>query len=682
MLAKEAGSTSGKYRTARVEIARGPMLAVTETGVRKISAMVATQLLKSTLIENIVGFHMDLDPCPMLIVQPKDAAALQFSKERIAPFIKATPALKGLVGSSKTRDAGDTLDYKAFPGGFLGIVGAGSPDNLARRPIRIVLYDEVDKYLPLKEGKPTDIGDERLATFESNSLSVRVCSPTITGESEIEASYVQSDQRRASVACPDCGHRQFLDFFKHVHWDKGKDGKTHRPETARIYCEACSVGWSEGQRLRALNTIRWHQTRAFECCGILQRPLDAYATAWSTNGIADPVDKVWRWSHSNRHAVYRAKCRECGTDAVSNEHAGFQASKLYSPWQNDSPARIAGKWLAAVDEDGKLTFYNTQLALTYKKHVGKALSADMLLDRRETWAAEVPDGVAVLSAGIDVQDYRVELEIVGWGRDEESWSIAYEVIDGEFNDLRVQAKLDEILQQKRYRADGRPFVVTAGCIDSGGHHTQAVYDFAKARLGRGIWAIKGESARTGQRNPVWPTKRPTSRSKKTFRPVILGVNAAKDQIRSYLNRERPGPGYMHFTTERDSNYFAQITAETSETKFYGAKGKGGKSYQVWVLPDGRANEAIDCRVYAYAALHGMMHMGFKLNREAEKVGAIATEPPPDEADQPDDDQHDPATLPEPPPPPPAAPPAGPTVSIATAPVARKSLSSMLAGGRR
>ncbi|WP_339472607.1 phage terminase large subunit family protein, partial [Pseudomonas sp. EL_65y_Pfl1_R83] len=105
-LAKEAGSTSGQYRTGRVEIARGPMLAVTEPGVRKLTAVVATQLLKSTLIENIVGFHMDLDPCPMLIVQPKDSAALQFSKERIAPFIKATPALRGLI-SSKTRNAGD-----------------------------------------------------------------------------------------------------------------------------------------------------------------------------------------------------------------------------------------------------------------------------------------------------------------------------------------------------------------------------------------------------------------------------------------------------------------------------------------------------------------------------------------------------------------------------------------------
>lgn len=591
------------------------MLAVTEPGVRKLSAQVATQLLKSTLIENIVGFHVHLDPCPMLIVQPKDAAANQFSKERIAPFIKATPVLKGLIGTTKTRDAGDTIDYKAFPGGFLGIVGAGSPDNLARRPIRILLCDEVDKYLPIKEGNPVTIAEERLATFESNSLSVCVCSPTITGESKIEVRYQQSDQRRASVACPECHHRQFLDFFKHVHWDKSADGGTHNPASARIYCEACGVGWSEGQRLRALQSIRWHQTRTFECCGELQKPLDDYAAAWAEDD-AGAVDRIWDWWAGPRWAVYRAKCQCCGTWAVDNEHAGFQASKLYSPWQNDSPARIAAKWLEAIDEDGKLSFYNTQLALTYRKNMSRALDGDSLLARREVWAAEVPDGVAVLTAGVDVQDYRVELEIVGWGRDEESWSITYEVIDGEFNHPSVQARLDELLLRKWFRADGRPFVVMGGCVDTGGHHTDAVYDFAKARLGRFIWGIKGESARTGQRNPIWPTKRPTSRTKKSYRPIIIGVNAGKDTIRSYLHREKPGAGYMHFTTDRDVNYFAQLTAEQIEIKEV-----GGQKYRVWVLPGGKANEAIDCRVYSYAALHGLMHIGLRLNREADKVGA-------------------------------------------------------------
>jgi len=659
-----AGSTAGQWRTSDVEIARGPMLAVTEPGVHIISAMVATQLLKTSLIENVFGYHADLDPAPMMIVQPKDDAAEQFSKERIGPFINATPALRKIIGSGKSRNSEETIDYKAFPGGFLALVGAGSADNLARRPLRIIMYDEIDKYPLTREGLAMDIGDERLASF-ANWLSIRVCSPTVKGESNIEKSYLDSDQRRASVACPHCGHRQFLDFFDHVHWDKTEDGQ-HKTDTAAIHCEACSVGWTEAERRRALNTIRWHQTRPFDCCGEKQIPLDAYASTWR-NGRRDPVDQVWDWWASNRHAVYRAKCVHCGTWAVPNEHAGFQASKLYSPWDRDRPAMIAKKWIKAQGDEDKLQpWWNTQAALPYKRNVGAEISLDALAARCEIWEAEVPDGVAVMTTGIDVQDYRVEIENVGWGRNEESWSIDYHVIDGEISDPEVQAQIDAYLARVWFRADGRPFTTRAVCIDSGGHHTDAVYNFAKARLGRKVWAIKGESARTGHTNPVWPIKRPSSRSKKSFRPIIIGVNAAKDFVHAALRKTKPGPGYMHFNVQTDVNRFAQLTAEQIEWT-----GHGSLRRRKWVPKPGRANEALDCRVYAYAALHGLMHMGLKLNRLADDVGAVITpgtagaqmpeaddQGPPPSAPQPPDPSSPAPTRPPPPPPlpPPAAPP--------------------------
>ncbi|MBV8973092.1 MAG: phage terminase large subunit family protein [Sphingomonadaceae bacterium] len=554
----------------------------------------------------------------MLLVQPKEDAAEQFSKERIGPLIKATPALRALIGTAKTRSADETLTYKSFPGGFLALVGAGSPDNLARRPVRVVAYDETDKYPITREGDPIDLGDERLATF-ANWLSLRACSPTIAEESRIAASHDAGDQRRASIACPDCGHRMFPDFFDHVEWEGGKDGEPHRPETARIYCEACGSGWSEGQRLRALATIQWHQTRPFDHCGERQQPLEAYKAAWSAAAV-DPVGAVWDWWSGPRHAVHRAKCAHCGEWAVPNEHASFQAGKLYSPWPRDTPDRIARKWLAAQDdEDKKQAWWNTQAGWPYRRHQGRELKVETLASRGEVWPADVPDGVAVLTAGIDVQDYRIEIEIVGWGRNEESWSIDYEVIDGEFDQPATQAALDAYLMRVRKRADGRGFEVAAACIDSGGHHTEAVYQFAKARLGRRVWAIKGESARTGQRNPVWPVKRPQARSKKSFRPVIIGVNAAKDFIRTALGRERLGPNYMHFPASRDIGYFQQLTAERSITKVV-----SGRKFRVWELPPGRANEALDCRVYAYAALAGLLHMGLKLNKRAGEVGAAET----------------------------------------------------------
>jgi phage terminase large subunit GpA-like protein len=616
-LAKEAGSTSGNWSTSTVEVARGPMLAVTEPGVHVLTTMVSTQLLKTALLENIFGYFAHLDPCPVLLLQPKEEAAQQFSKERISPMLRVTPALRKLVGTSKTRNADETLLFKSFPGGFLAMAGAGSPDNLARRPIRVLLADEVDKYPVTREGDPIALAEERTATFGLNWLSVRACSPTVEDESRIAKSYAESDQRKASVSCPHCGHRTFLDFFKHVHWDKEKDAAgnvlRHLPKTARIYCEACGAEWSEGDRLNALQTVRWHQMRPFDHCGHRHVPADLYDAAWRDGEGA--VEKVWDWWTSPRHAVYRARCPDCGEWAVDNEHAGFQASKLYSPWQKDKPSDIAAKWLAAKgDPDKEQAWWNTQMGLPHRPHSGKEIHLDALLARRELWAAAIPEGVSVVTVGADVQDYRVEIETVGWGRDEENWSIDYHVIDGEFSEPATQAAVDAYLKKIWRRADGRGFEVLASCIDSGGHHTQAVYDFCKARIGRRVWAIKGESARTGQRNPVWPTKRPSSRTKKTYRPVILGVNAAKDTIRARLALDRPGPGYNHFPADRDIGYFAQLIAERSVVKV-----TSGIRYRVWELPPGKANEAADCRVYAYAALCGLIHFGLQLNKRADMV---------------------------------------------------------------
>ncbi|MCT8345433.1 MULTISPECIES: phage terminase large subunit family protein [Photorhabdus] len=616
-LAKEAGSTSGNWETGTVEIARGPMLAATESGVHIITVMCCTQLMKTALLENLFGYFAHLDPCPILLLQPKEDAAEQFSKERITPLVRVTPILRKLVGGNKQKNSKETLLYKSFTGGFLALAGAGSPDNLARRPIRVLLADEVDKYPITREGDPITLAEERTATFGLNWLSVRACSPTVEDESRIAASYEDSDQRRASVACPHCEHRQFLDFFKHVHWPK--EGDKHITRSAMIHCESCGAGWSEGERLRALKTIRWHQTKPFDCCGSRHAPLTAYEQAWRNQDDADSINQVWEWSCSERHAVYRAICPECGKQGIDNIHAGYQASKLFSPWQKDKPSDIAEKYLRAKgDPDKELAWWNTQMGLPHRPNYGKKLPVDVLLSRREVFGAEVPDDIAVLTAGIDTQNDRLEIEVVGWGKDEESWSIAYDVIEGDLETAEPWLRLDAYLTQIWRRADGRGFTIMAACMDSGGSHTQKVYEFAKERLGRRVWAIKGESAQMGRRSPIWPTKKPTPRTKSSFRPIIIGVNSAKDSVRSRLHIEKPGPGYMHFSTDRDLGYFTQLTAERLVMKE-----SAGQRYSVWELPSGRANEALDCRVYAYAALCGLFHIGLKLNK---LVTIIATDP--------------------------------------------------------
>jgi phage terminase large subunit GpA-like protein len=621
-LAKGFGATSGRWDTASFEIARGPMLAVTEPGVHVISAMTCTQLLKTELLLNIAGYFAHTDPCPILLLQPKDDAAEQFSKERLQPTIASTPVLRQLVGTTKTRASEETLTYKAFPGGFLALAGAGSPDNLARRPIRVLLADEVDKYPVTREGDPIMLAEERTAQFGLNWLSVRACSPTVEDESRIAACFEESDQRRASLECPHCSHRLFLDFFKHVEWHKDEKGR-HRPETARICCEACGTAWSEGERLRALATIRWHQTKPFECCGARHAPIEQYAAARRDPAVHQPVDVVWDWwfdKDEGRYAVYRAKCPDCGKWGVDNRHAGFQASKLFSPSQKDKPSDIAAKWLRAKgDPDKELAWWNTQMGLPHRPVAGRAVAVESLLARREVWSAPVHASVAVVTVGIDVQDYRVEIETVGWGADEESWSLDYTVIDGEFSEPATRDAVDAHLKKIWRKANGQGLEVMATCIDSGGHHTQHVYNFSKARLGRRIWAIKGASERDGQRNPVWPTKKPNRRQKATFRPVVIGGNAARDTIRARLALDPPPPGgacpgYSHFPVDRDVGYFEQLLADRLVLKE-----AGGRRYRVWETPAGRANEASDCRVYAYAALCGLVHMGLQLNRRVQQL---------------------------------------------------------------
>jgi phage terminase large subunit GpA-like protein len=579
-----SGAVGGQWQTSRVEVARGPMLAQTEPGVRIITLMVATQLLKTEVLLNTIGRIAHTDPSPVLMVLPKEAAAEAFSKERLVPMIEATPVLKELMGDRRTRRSGSSILFKRFPGGFLALAGAGSPTNLSMRPVRVTLLDEIDKYEANKEGDPVLLAEERSSTFTTRRLSIRACSPTDAETSRIDRSYRESDQRRAFVPCPHCGHSQDLDFFRHVHWEK-RDGR-HWPETAHIGCEQCGRAWTEAERLTALQSIQWRQTRPFECCGEAQDP--RRTRQWDCSGFA--------------------LCSQCGKRAVPNQHAGFTASKLYSPWL--VIADLARTWIEVKDDpEAKQTFYNTQLAEAYRVDALKEASQETLLRRREQWDG-VPDTVLVITAGVDVQpggtasEGRLEVEVVGWGLGEESWSLAHEVFTGDPAKGEVWRELDEFLLEPLQRADGRSMAIRACCIDSGGHNTQEVYAFARARVGRNVWAIKGASDRQ-QWSVIWPA---SQRSKDGhyragYRPIIIGVNAAKEATRQRLLIAEPGPGYCHFPVGRSAAWFEQLTAERLVVER-----KAGSMIRRWVLPKHRAAEALDCRIYAYAALWGLYHV--------------------------------------------------------------------------
>ncbi|MBR8221294.1 phage terminase large subunit family protein [Burkholderia ambifaria] len=573
MLSRETSAQTGRFRAFGYQ--RGMLDAVTDPSVEKISVMKSARVGYTKLMDHAVGYFIHQDPSPILVVQPRVEDAESYSKTEIAPMLRDTPVLAAIAGDQKSKNSDQTILAKTFRNGSsLTLVGANSPAGFRRITSRVVMFDEVDAY-PVdgagNEGDQIALGTKRSETFWNRKI-VLGSTPTVKGYSRIEKSWEESDQRRYWVPCPHCGEFQVLEWGGQdtphgMKWDKDETGNGI-PESTYYVCQHNGCIVYEVDKADMIAAGEWRASKPF------------------------------------------------------NGHAGFHIWAGYSLFPNASWSNLVAEWLRVKDDPlARQTFINLVLGEPYEDRGERALNEAKLASRTEVWAAEVPDGVAVITAAGDVQDDRVEIEIVGWGRNEERWSIDHAVFEGDPDSDELWNRVDAYLMRIWLRADGRPYEVMAACIDSGGHHTQKVYEFCKARIGRRIWAIKGESARGGARSPVWPTKKPTSRTKSSYRPVIIGVNAAKDVIRARLHIEEPGPGYMHFPADRDINYFAQLVSERSVKKMV-----NGQVFRVWELPPGRANEALDLAVYSYAALCGLMHFGLRLNQRADEVAAPPAEP--------------------------------------------------------
>lgn len=571
VLSKETSAQTGKFRSYAYQ--DGMMDAITDPTVTTVSVMKSARVGYTKILDHVIAYYLSYDPSPILMVQPRVEDAEDYSKTEIAPMLRDTPELANITPDLKAKATNQTILRKQFNNGSnLTMVGANSPGGFRRITCRIILFDEVDGYPSGGAGAEGDqiaLGTKRSETFWNRKI-VLGSTPTVKGISRIEKSYNESDQRKFYVPCPHCGEYQVLEWGGKdtpygIKWDKNKEGE-HLPETAFYACRHNGCVIEHNELAGMLKKGEWRATKPFK------------------------------------------------------GHAGFHIWSGYSLHANAAWKHLVSEWLRVKDDPlMRQTFINTTLGEPYEDAGDMALSEKRLAARCEIWPSDVPDGVAVLTAGIDTQDDRFEIEVVGWGRNEESWSIAFDVIEGDLETPEPWQRLDAYLQQIWRRADGRGYSIMAACHDSGGHHTQKVYEFAKERLGRRIWATKGESAKGGKRSPVWPVKKFTYRNRASFRPVILGVNAAKDAIRARLRLELEEgetscAGYMHFPVDRDINYFSQMLSESLVKKVV-----SGQTYRVWELRPGRANEALDCRVYAYSALCGLLHHGLRLNSTVDLI---------------------------------------------------------------
>lgn len=528
-LDSQSSSEPGRWVTSRAEYQRGIMDACSDPLVKEVVVMCGAQLGKSEMLLNTIGYHMAHDPAPILMMQPTVDMAQSFSKDRVtAGLLRSTPCLRDKVKDSKAKDANNTTLHKVFPGGALSLVGANSPSSLASRPIRVVLCDEVDRYPPSAGEEGDPISlAKRRAATFWNRKIILVSTPTNKGGSRIESAYNESDQRKFMVPCHECGHKQVL-AWSNVTW------RDDNPSTGEYNCDKCGVTWSDTDRHRAVRNGEWVANAPF-------------------NGVA-----------------------------------GFHLNALYSPWSVLSDA--IEEFLAARKNPMRLkTFVNTFLGETWED-AGEGVDDYSVAQRKEDYEG-IPDEVVLLTAGADVQDDRVEVEIVGWGAGEESWQIDYHVIYGDPSTTQLWHKVDEVLLATYEHPCGEPMLVRATCIDTGGHHTRAVYNYAKTRAGHRVFAIKGVG---GEGKPI--VGRPSKNNIGRVPLYPIGVDTAKEVHYSRLKMDEAGPGYCHFPAKRDDEYFKQLTAEKQMIRYH----KGFPS-RVWVKTRTR-NEALDVRVYAIAAL--------------------------------------------------------------------------------
>lgn len=512
------------------------MDACTDPALPEVVVIKSAQIGWTEILNNCIGYHVHQVAAPIMLMQPTLDMAEAWSKDRLAPMLRDTPCLRGKIADPKARDSGNTLLHKNFLGGHLTIVGANSPASLASRPIRILLCDEVDRFPASAgtEGDPINLAKKRTATFGNRKILMG-STPTVKGASRIEAAFGESDQRYYFVPCPECGEFQRL-VWAQVRWDEGK------PETAHYLCAHCGEPISDESKPEMLRRGEWRSTQPF-------------------NGVA-----------------------------------GFHISELYSPWSTWPEMAIAFTRAKRLPETLQ-TWINTALGETWEQE-GSTVEAGGLLSRKEQYGPEnIPERVLLLTAGVDTQDDRVEVQLNGWGADEENWIVEQKVFRGDPGKPTLWLEVDEYLLQRFPTEDGRQLFIEAVAVDSGGHHTQAVYQFVVSRKARRVWAIKGQG---GPGKLAWP-KQASRTAKSRAKVYMLGVDAIKGVLYGRLGKvNEPGPGYIHLPASADEEFCKQLTSEKAITKYV-----RGRAQIVWEpRSKGIAQEAQDCWNYAYAAMLG------------------------------------------------------------------------------
>lgn len=541
-----AGSSAepGRWRTSKAPYQKEIMDAITDIAIRKVVIMSAAQVGKTdAMVLNPIGYYVHYDPSPIMVIQPTIDMAEKFSKEKLSPMIRDTPVIAERI-NEKSRNSGNTIMQKIFPGGFVTIAGANSPTGLRSHTVRILLADEIDGYPASagSEGDPLMLATKRQTTYW-NKKQVSISTPTIKGASRIEVEYEHSSKGEWNTPCPCCGEPQPL-VWSGVIFDKDNLNEIN------YVCSKCGTISSEAEWKEKFIDGRFvHEDPANPVKGFHLNTLASTLTTWR-----EVVEKF----------------------LVANEEVKKGNVELMKVWTN------------------------TEMGQTWEED-GETIEDEELIKRRENYNCEVPAAVLYLTAGVDTQDDRFEVEVVGWGPEYESWGVKFAALYGDTGNMQdpVWDNLDAFLSQSFTKPDGSKLKIIVTCMDSGGHRTNQVYKFCKARFNRRIFAIKGSND-----SAAAYIQKPTKNNREQAYLFTIGVDTGKSWLMDRLKLQEPGPGFCHFPREDgrgyDEKYFKGLTSEKKVMRY-----KMGRPYFAWELKDRgehRRNEALDCRNYATAAI--------------------------------------------------------------------------------
>ena len=566
ILSSKDSAEPGPYRVARTPYAGEPMDALSQhSPVEEVVLMWGAQTSKTTIGSNWLGYLADTNPGPVMVVQPTKDMAKRYSRQRLVPLIEESPTLRRKVKENRSRDESNTMLLKEFPGGFMAIAGANSAADLRSMPVRDLFLDEIDGY-PLDvdgEGDPIKLAEARQTTF-ARRKRLKTSTPTTRDFSRIEAAYKGSDQCSFHVPCPHCKATQQLEWGADkphgIKWDRAEDGHA-LPDTVRYVCASCG------------GEIREHHKPAMLAAG-----------AWVA----------------------------AAPGAQGGRVRGFHLSSLYSPLGWLSWGELATEWDAAMvamrSGDASLlrVFVNTRLAETFEEQ-GDRADQHALRRRAGDWPLRtVLPGMLVATMGVDVQGDRLEAYLWAWGRGFERQMVDRQVIYGdpsvaESDPGSPWAALTEYRRTPVLNRAGQPLPILSCAVDTGGHHTHAVYTYVREHQHAGAMAVKGASqagkdilGRATEQDVNWRGQR----IKRGVKLWMVGTDTAKSQIYGALRRDQPGAGYVHLSRHMPDDVFDQLTAERLVTRYL-----KGRPRLEWVKPAGRRNEALDCAVYALAGGH-------------------------------------------------------------------------------